>query len=148
MLSEGCQLHAQKVRSRFDYVGRNQFVLPFKICHTSGEKTAISVSSTSFGLAQLTQHKSLHLFPPPVRPPAHTGGSPPALFCTAAVFLSINLTHAREPSSWISSTSCLFLGQKCPFSSKECPSLALMEMQRVLTTFCPFAALLLVYLLW
>lgn len=70
------------------------------------------MSSTSFGLAQFTQHKCLHLFPPPVRPPTHTDGSPPVLFCTAAAFLSTSLTHAPEPSRQIPSVSC-------PFSETE-----------------------------
>lgn len=115
------QLHAQKVKSRLDYIGKHQFVLTLTICHTSGEKMAISMSSTSFALAQLSQHQCLHLFPPPVRPPAHTGSSSPVSFCTAAVFLSTHLTHAPEPSNQIPSTSCPSLGQKCPFSSKERP---------------------------
>lgn len=76
ILLHGCQLHAQKAKSRLDYAGRNQFVLTFTVCHTSGKKKmAISVSSTSFGSAQLTQHKCLHLFPPRAMPLAHTGGS-------------------------------------------------------------------------
>lgn len=119
----------------------SQYVIPV------GKKMAISLSSTPFALAQLTQHKCLRLFPPPVRPLAYNGGSPPVLFCTAAVFLSTHLTHAPEPSSQIPSRSCPSLGQKCPFSSKECPSLSLKEMQRVLTICCPFGGLLLVYLL-
>lgn len=105
------------------------------------------MSSTSFGLAQPTQCKcKLHLFPPHVGPLAHTGGSPPVLLCTAALFLS-HLTHAPQSSRQIPSMSCNFLGQNCPFSSKECPSLSLKEMQWVLTIFCPFGALLSVCLL-
>lgn len=145
-LSEGCQLHAQKVKSSLGYIGRHQFLFTFTVCHTSEEKIVISMSSTSFGLAQPTQCKCLHLFPPHARPPAHTGGSPPVLFCTAALFLSTDLTHAPEPSSRTPSMSCTFLGQKCPFSSKECPSLSLKEM-RVLSIFCPLGALLSVCLL-
>lgn len=53
-LSKGCQLHVQKVKSRLDYIGRHQFVLTFTICPNSGEKMAISVSSASCGLVQLT----------------------------------------------------------------------------------------------
>lgn len=98
-------------------------------------------------LAQPTQCKCLHLFPPHVWPLAHTGGSPPVLFCTAALFLSTDLTHVPQPSSQIPSMSCTSLGQKCPSSSKECPSLSLKEMQQVLTIFCPSGALLLVCLL-
>lgn len=136
-------------KSKVDLVttGRHQFLFTFTICHTSEEKIVISTSSPSFGLAQPTPCKCLHSFPPYVRPQAHTGGSPPVLLCTAALLLSTDLTRAPEPSGSIPSMSCTFLRHKCPFSSKECPSLSLKEMQQALTIFCPFGALLSVCIL-
>lgn len=45
-LPEGCQLHAQKVKSRLGYIGRHQFLFTFTICHTSEENIVISTSFT------------------------------------------------------------------------------------------------------
>lgn len=97
---------------------------------------AISVCSTSFGSAQLTQHKCIHLFPPPEMPLAHTGGSHLSLSSCSVCF------HWCHKCAWAIQTdfqcSALFWTE-CPCSSRGCLSLSVKEAQWITPIFCPTA---------
>lgn len=116
MLLHGCQLHAQKAKSRLDYIGRNQFVLTFTVCHASGEKK--KKRQLVWAPHHLVQHSLLNtnvfIYFLPVQCLQLTLVAPVSL-CTAALFLSTDLTSAPR---WIPPTPCPLLGQKCPHSSR------------------------------